>query len=384
MRRFCFFVIVLLLPLGVNAHEIAEGAAPFDKSEKCEECHALIYEEWQSSMHAMSSLHKDNAHKAVYEKRSAALLAKGQSVSYMCATCHMPMAENIADLMAGKAQPDGTKWQELEGTGCTFCHRIEAIVEGEQLNHYKLNKDGAYGVSNPAEKAPHKTIKSAIFGDGQVCMGCHSHLVNPKGASICVMKEEGQANCVTCHMPKTEGSPASNSSKDSHMDHGILGGHDMEMLKKAVSLEGSVEGKGETRTVNITVSNKISHAFPSTNPMRMAFLKVTAVDKNGTIVWENFKESPMEDKQALFFKAFQGGGQVGVPSWEAEGVAFDTRLKAGEKRTITYTLPKGEITTIKAVVIYRLFAPQAVDKMGIPQDGINDNNYIVAQKDLIF
>ena len=384
MKGLCFLVMFLLLPITVKAHEIAEGAAPFEKSEKCAECHAMIYEEWQSSMHALSSLHKDNAHKAVYEKRSAALLAKGESGNYMCAVCHMPMAENLTDLIAGSAQPDVNKWQESEGIGCAFCHRIEAVVEGEQFNHYKLNKDGAFGVSSPAEKASHKTIKSEMFGNGQVCMGCHSHLVNPKGASICVMKEEGQDNCITCHMPKTEGAPSANSSKDSHLNHGILGGHDAEMLKKAVTIGGSVEAKGNTKTVSIIVSNTISHTFPSTNPMRMAFVKVTAVDKNGATVWENFKESPMEDKQALFFKAFQGAGQAGVPSWEAEGTAFDTRLKAGEKRTLTYTLPKGEITTIKAVVIYRLFAPQAIEKMGIPKDGINDNSYIVAQKELIF
>lgn len=388
MQKLCFFLIILLFPFGIKAHEIPDGAAPFEKSETCASCHSAIYEEWQSSMHAQSSIHKDNAHKAVFEKRSAALSAKGESAGYMCATCHMPMAENITDLISGNAQPDKTKWQEQEGTGCTFCHRIVEVVHGEQMNHYKLNKDAAYGTADPppaAEKAPHKTFKSEIMANGQVCMGCHSHLINSKGASICVMKEEGRGgNCITCHMPKTEGTPTSDVLKETHLAHSMLGGHDNEMLAKAISLEGNVEGKGDKKTVNITITNKITHSFPSTNPMRMAYLKVTALDDKGKKVWENFKKSPMEDKQALFFKTFKKGDQVGVPSWEAEGTAFDTRIKAGEKRTISYTLPKGKITTVKLAVLYRLFPPQAIDKMGIPKDGINDAAYVAATEELIF
>ena len=384
MQKLCFFLIILLFPISAKAHEIPKGAAPFEKSESCAPCHSAIYDEWQSSMHAQSSIHKDNAHKAVYKKRSAALSAKGETATYMCATCHMPMPENLSDLMTGNAQPDEAKWQEQEGTGCTFCHRIEEVVPGEQFNHYKLNKDATYGVNNPAEKAPHKTFKSEIMGNGEICMGCHSHLVNPKGASICVMKEERNGNCITCHMPERDGAPTSDVSKETHLDHSLLGGHDNDMLVKAITLEGNVEEKGDKKTVNITITNKISHSFPSTNPMRMAFLKVTAIDSKGTIVWENFKVSPMEDKEALFFKAFKKGDQVGVPSWEAEGTAFDSRLKAKEKRVVSYSLPKGEITTVKLAVIYRLFPPQAIVKMGIPKDGINNASYVVATKELIF
>lgn len=116
--------------------------------------------------------------------------------------------------------------------------------------------------------------------------------------------------------------------------------------------------------------------------MRIAFVKVVAKDKEGKKVWENFTESPLEDKQALFFKAFKAGEKKGVPSWAADGVAFDTRLKAGETRTITYPLEDQAISQVDVMLIYRLFPPKALKAFAIPQDGVNEKIYPVAKMSL--
>lgn len=382
--RFAVPAVVSLL-CGLSAahgHELPEGAVPLAQSEQCGGCHPQIFKEWQESFHAKSSAHKDAAHKTMHQAFVKAMTAQGKPGNYHCANCHAPMSDNLADLMAGKAEPDSGNATQAEGVGCAFCHRIEAVVEKKNFNQYKLNKDGAYHTSRPAnEKAAHKTAQSPLFADSTVCMGCHSHYINPKEAPICVMSEEGKGNCISCHMPQAEGGPAAASAAKSHRSHRMMGGHDLEMLKQAVSLEAGIKTEGKQKVLTVEVKNIIEHTFPSTNPMRMAFVKVVVKDKAGTVIWENFKTDPMaEDKQAVFCKAFKAGDKVGVPSWEAEGVAFDTRLKTGETRSLTYTLDNPAASTVEVELFYLLFPPKAIDGFGIPKDGVNEKKYSVAKK----
>jgi len=365
-----------------QAHQLPEGAAPLEKSEQCSACHPEIYKEWQESYHAKSSAHKDSAHKAVHDAFSKFLTGQGKKANYHCANCHAPMSDNLKELMSGEAAPDSGNWTQTDGVGCSFCHRIEAVSEGKSFNQYKLNKDGAYHTSRPASgKTPHPAGTSPLFADGQVCMGCHSQYVNPHEVPICAMTEEGVGNCVACHMPQAEGAPAVGSAAKTHTLHRMPGGHDLDMLQKAASLDLRVETKGKERAVVIEVKNTTEHTFPSTNPMRMVFVKVRAKDKSGAVIWENFKEDPLkEDKQAVFFKAFKAGERVGVPSWEAESLAFDTRLKTGETRRLSYPIYSPEISVVEAEVVYLLFPPKALDGFGIPKDGVNDKRWSVAKK----
>lgn len=376
-------VASLLCALSASAHELPDGAEPLQKSEQCAACHPQIAKEWQESFHAKSSVHKDSAHNAMHKSFTKAMISQGKKANYHCATCHAPMADNLKALMSGEAEPDSGNWTQTEGIGCTFCHRIEVINKGKSFDQYKLNKDGAYHTSRPANpKAAHKTAQSALFADGQVCMGCHSQYVNPHEVPVCVMTEEGKGNCITCHMPQAEGGKAIGSAGATHLLHRFPGGHDVTMLQKAVELKVNVENKeGKERAISVQVKNTTEHTFPSTNPMRMAFVKVRAKDKSGAVIWENFKEDPLkEDKQAVFFKAFKAGEKVGVPSWEAEGLAFDTRLKIGETRSLSYPIFSPAVSEVEAELIYLLFPPKAFDAFGIPKDGVNDKRFSVLKK----
>jgi len=380
-------VVFLLCGLSAAyANELPEGAASFQQSQECASCHPQIFKEWQESFHAKSSTHKDAAHKAMHRAYVKAMKAQGKPGDYHCGNCHTPMADNLADLMSGKAEPDSTNPTETEGIGCAFCHRIEQVVEKERFNQYKLNKDGAYHTSRPASaKAPHKTAQSPLFADGEVCMGCHSRYVNHKSMSICALTEcgAGKANCITCHMEEVKGAPAAGSTAATHRSHRLMGGHDIEVLKKAATLDAEITADGEKKVLNVEVKNIIEHSFPSTNPMRMVVVKIVARDKADQVIWENFKKNPLkEDKQAVFFKAFKAGDKVGVPYWEADGIAFDTRLKAGKSRTLSYPLDNPAISTVDVTLIYMLFPPKAIEAFGIPKDGVNEKKYPVAKKTL--
>ncbi len=377
-----FFALMYLAgsALSGSAHQLPDGAEKLTKSEDCSGCHTAIYSEWKASMHANSSPFKDNAHNAVRLKNADATQLAGKTPTYHCGNCHTPMADNLPDLMSGKSQLDSNNWTHTEGTGCTFCHRIESIIPGKAFNQYSLNRDGSFNVPNPSGKAPHKTAKSELFSNGEVCMGCHSHMLNAKGAPICVMNDEGASNCLPCHMTEADGAPAAGSVKKTHFSHALSGGHDLEMLRKAVSLDMHVDSAATSDKVTVTLNNISGHTFPSTQPMRIAFLKLTAEDVNGKVVWSNIKESPMEDMQSFFAKMFKAGEEKGVPPWKAEAVAMDTRLKKGETRTLTYTVPAENVKTISASLIYRLFAAPAIKMMEIPADGKNDKTYMVVTK----
>ncbi|WP_446007916.1 multiheme c-type cytochrome [Candidatus Electrothrix sp.] len=365
------------------SHELPEGAVPLARSEECASCHPTIYKEWMESFHAKSSALENPAHGAVHQAFVQAMEEKGKKGNYHCANCHTPMADNIKELMAGTAELDSKNWTHTEGTGCTFCHRIESIIEKDKFNQYKLNKDGAIHTSRPAKKGlPHATRQSDLFAEGKVCMGCHSHKINSNDVAICQMKDEVQGNCLECHMPKIAGRSTVGTDGKTHRSHKMPGGHDKEMLKKAASLDATISSEGEERSLVVTVQNMIKHTFPSTNPMRIAFVKVVAKDKEGKKIWENFKESPLEDKQALFFQAFRAGEKKGVPSWAAEGIAFDTRLKAEETRTMTYPLADPTIAQVDVMLIYRLFPPKAIKGFAIPEDGVNEKAHIIAIKSL--
>jgi hypothetical protein len=81
-------------------------------------------------------------------------------------------------------------------------------------------------------------------------------------------------------------------------------------------------------------------------------------------------------------KAFKAGKILGVPPWKAEKVGMDTRVRNGEKRTITYRIPSGNIKNFQIVLIYRLFPPKAIEKMGVPRNGINEKNHVVLKKEI--
>ncbi|NOY54086.1 MAG: hypothetical protein GXP58_10800, partial [Deltaproteobacteria bacterium] len=365
-----FISLLIFFPTLSFAHAIPQGAVSFTPSRSCKGCHPAIFEEWNSSIHARSSLHKDPAHRAVYRKFIAARKKAGKPGNYHCGSCHTPMAKNLKALMSGKAQPDPSARMEREGVGCTFCHRIEAIIHRKNFNRYRISRERTFAVSSPSGKAPHKTRGSALFAKGRLCMGCHSHMVNPKGTPICVMKTEGAGNCLSCHMEKKEGAPAVGSAKKTHRSHFIMGGHDPEMLKKSVNLSGRITTANGKKELKITLANRTPHSFPATNPMRMAFLRITARNARDEMIWSNFSKGPMEDKQGVFLKAFAAGTQVGVPAWKADRIAFDKRLKAGEKRHLTYRLP-AETEKVTLTLFYRLFTPKAIRKLAIPAVGLN-------------
>ncbi len=354
---FFAFLLLLIFPAGALAHKLPAGFKGFKDSASCAPCHKTIYDEWSRSMHSMSGRKSDPAHNAVFLAFSQFMAKSGKKAPYFCGSCHAPAA----------GRPAGVKetYSSAPDIPCSFCHSVESVSEGKALNTYSLSTGITSAGAVSGASAPHAVRKWSFALPSEMCLGCHGKMKNGKGTVICSMDLEGHSDCVNCHMPKTPGAPWSYAAKktaiaseDTHFSHLFPGGHDTDMLKKAVSL--SLVARSGKLLVNI--KNRTPHFFPSTSPMRAAFVKVELIGKDGKILMTS--PAPLPGRKVLFMRVFTAGDKKGVPPWMAEK-AVDSRIKAGETRTLTYDIPNGAVRA-RAGVYYRLFTPPAAANFGIP------------------
>ncbi len=349
--------LLLILPAWASAHKLPAGFKGFKDSASCAPCHKTIYDEWSMSMHSKSDRASDLAHNAVFSAFTQFMAASGKKAANFCGSCHNPAA----------GLPTGAKnaYSSMPGIPCTFCHSVEGISVGKAFNTYSLSTSMTSSEAVSGTSAPHAVSKWSFNSPSEMCLGCHGRMKNGKGTIICSMDLEGHSDCVKCHMEDLPGAPWSYSAKktsipakETHFSHLFPGGHDIDMLKKGISL--SLKTNSGKLLVNI--KNENPHYFPSTSPMRATFVKVELLDKDGKILFASPAPSP--GQKELFMRVFTAGRKKGVPPWLAEK-ALDSRIKAGETRTLTYGLPSGAVRA-RAALYYRLFTPAAAAKFGIP------------------
>ncbi|MGA2192989.1 MAG: multiheme c-type cytochrome [Nitrospirota bacterium] len=386
------FIGIFSFPLAAQAHEISGTFDGFERPEYCGGCHKAIYDEWAASMHSKSSPYSDPVHAAAYKAYSMRTSVSGQPAMkpgdglakpidrpYFCGSCHTPTASNMTSLLSGRSGPDPSNRTDTDGVTCSFCHKVTGLNEGARFHTYKISS-GIKGnedlIANPGG-APHQVIKSDFTASFKMCMGCHGKLVNSKGAVICSADLEGYSDCLPCHMPEAEGSPANGSAKKTHAWHGIAGGHDPDMLKKGAVLSLAKE----MGRLLVLLKNPNPHFFPTANPMRMAYVKVEFLDGAGKVLYANFNSDPSEDPKCMLMKVFYSGGKKGVPAWEAEGVASDTRLTDNEERTLVYLVPK-EAVLARAVLYYRLISPRMLESLRLKPDGQLEKPQVVSSAEL--
>ena len=76
-------------------------------------------------------------------------------------------------------------------------------------------------------------------------------------------------------------------------DHSVGGGHDQPMLERAVLFDLSVEPKKDGNlAINANLTNQQPHVLPTGAPFRNMYLKVTAYDAKGQVVWQNARVTP--------------------------------------------------------------------------------------------
>ncbi len=325
----------------------------------CKKCHPTITQEFETSMHKKSSIYDDKVHKAVWDKHPAK--AKG---NYKCAKCHTP---NIQD-----------EKSKHGGITCLSCHTIKDVEKHPKSNNniYSNKPKTFYSAEagRENEKVIYKkttswfgmnvtTVGSAYhdidytnknYYDGQMCMGCHSHKQNSHKFEVCSTEEAGakntKSNCITCHMPRIDGTATTVRKSAQHAFHGFAGARvKPEMLSKHVELSLNKSTNG----FDVTIENKAPHKLLS-HPLRVVQLRATIVRGKEKIALQTH----------TFVKIIGHEGKPAMP-WVATEVLKDNMIKANEKRIVSFSdnLQSGD--TLELKLGFYIVNPKALKKLNL-------------------
>ena len=194
--------------------------------------------------------------------------------------------------------------------------------------------------------------------NGNVCIGCHSHKMNKHKLNVCSTNLDNEmdgANCVSCHMPKVEGSVSNLNERKQHTFHGFAGSHyNQDMLSKYVDI--SLLRQIDNFIVNI--DNRSSHAL-LLHPLRVAVLKVSVIRDNKTTKLKN----------ETFVRIIGHEGKPAMP-WAASTTLKDTMIKANEKRSVIYDFKLQRGDKVNVVLGWFLVNPKAVKKLNLQNEEI--------------
>ncbi len=255
------------------------------RAESCGQCHREIYDEWKTSIHAQA--YQDPFFQAYWKK---------DKHIWVCLNCHTPLenqqATLIKDIPRGRVEkahqepnPQYDAEYQKEGVTCAACH----VRDGAILGPFD---DSA---------APHPTQFDPAFRTTQVCYRCHNvisgpvqfYRIGPCGTYAeyegkFFMKERGMI-CQSCHMleitrPVAEGGPIRQGRQ-----HHWRGGHDPEMIKRAVAIQvvadPSTPRAGEKVRVVMTLINAgAGHKLPTGDPDRHFTVEFAVEDQHQQIL----------------------------------------------------------------------------------------------------
>jgi hypothetical protein len=195
-------------------------------SRQCAECHAQPYAEWSASWHAQAWTDVE------VRKQSNDFSNKD------CIDCHSPQPVLVSGL-GERVLPRQTR--QIEGVDCITCH---------------LAPDGRIaGTLDNASAACRPTAARELL-QPEFCAGCHNQhgTVDQWKASRYAQPGPGYQDCLSCHMPHRDGDPSKGR------DHTMHGGHDLELVRRAVELRASREAEG----VVVEVENVgAGHNYPT-------------------------------------------------------------------------------------------------------------------------
>ena len=209
MKHISIFLF-LIFSTSIFANNSVDEFAP---SQDCKACHSKIYDEFYTSMHANSTPQKDPIHRAVWNKHPKNLKFQ----QYSCGKCHTPTANNLDDMLTKglQALPTASNETHQAGISCAYCHRIKGIELNSTPSNTNIISEQEkkyYGTLKTNQSSPYHQIMTTgneHMANGDVCLGCHSHKKNKFNLNVCVTdikNGENGGNCVSCHMPKIEGS----------------------------------------------------------------------------------------------------------------------------------------------------------------------------------
>ena len=311
------------------------------RAESCGTCHREIYDEWKTSIH--SRAYEDPFFQA-YWKRDRNI--------WICLNCHTPLENQqptlIKEIPRGRVEkaiqvpnPHYDPEYQKEAITCAACHVREGVILGPFDDSV----------------APHPTKFDPSFRTTQVCYRCHNvvsgpaqlYRVGPCGTYAeyegkFFMQERGMI-CQSCHMPEVERPVANGGPIRQGRRHLWRGGHDPEMIKRAVAVQVKTDPvtpkAGEQVRFTLTLINAgAGHKIPTGDPDRHFTVEFSVQDQQGKVL---DRQTDTMGRWIL---------------WQPAIVElYDNRLLplASRDYTFSYRLPteQGKVT-LKALVRYHI------------------------------
>lgn len=405
ISKFLLFPSLCIIWLFGSFSAIAETPIHQVSSETCEICHNEIYNQWKGSMHAQSTALNDPIHGTFYGMVIGDPTKEGvkskKGTYPVCLQCHAPNAAK------DKTTKLDAKPAYSEGVNCVACHTLsefkgtkgkdgkmalglqayETSTSLQGPNGFKtelaIENDMFGGAADDGDQMPNPhlgkpvdlggtTIASmpmegnpSLMKTNDACMGCHDKRSNANKVPLCrtgdeYVKSDTEVTCSSCHMPISNGLAS----------HEMGGGHDIAMLRRSVVFSVSSEKQGDKLNTVVTMKNKQSHSLPTGAPFRNIYMKLTAYDANGKVLWENAKGHPAkEDPKAYLMYELLDDKGVHAPPPMATKLGLDSRLKAYETRNLTYDIPAKNVTLVRGELFYNLLWPGLVKKFTkLPKD----------------
>ena len=364
--KILLLVILLLLEL---------SAGDYIKSNTCKACHPTIYSEFYNSSHRKSSIYEDPIHKAIWD-----LHPNKKDEKYTCAKCHTPSdLELLNNLKENKkALPIKNEVQTQEAISCVYCHSIKNIEEHTKVNnniltnqkkvYYSANEENKklkdkkfenetsmFGMMKKKSGSPfhHIDYSNEDYYTGKMCMGCHNKLQNDNNFNLCEVNMKAvdrneEKNCISCHMPKVEGSATSIKITKTHRFHGFSSStNNQDLLAKYIK----IDFKQNLSTFEISIKNEASHNL-FLQPLRVALLKVSILKDNKII----------KKEQRDFVRIIGKDGKATMP-WLANSEVKNTMIKANEKRVLTFDYRLDKTNTVEVVFGYYKVNPKMLKKL---------------------
>ena len=360
---------------------VVNVSAELTRNETCKMCHPQIYKEYQTSAHRKSTIYEDEIHKNIWEMHPA-----NKKEKYACAKCHTPGDVRILKaLKEGKsAMPQNDK-KHHEAISCITCHSVQGIKKNPKshdeivlVNNDKkrptlfaaneafrdsdeiyVRQRSMFGQFKCKSRSPHHDLRynNEIFYTGKICLGCHSHKENKLGQNICTTDDDGaideESNCITCHMPKVEGSYGSVQMTKKHRFHGFAGLRNKpEMMAKYLKMSFKQTKIG----FEVTLENEAKHNL-LLHPLRLGLLKVKVISNSIVI---NLKQIP-------FFRILGTKGKPSMP-WLATEVVKENMLKADEIKTYKYDTLVKDGDKVEVEFGYFLVNPKMLKKLKLTEN----------------
>jgi hypothetical protein len=222
----------------------------FTTSAQCRDCHVEPYREWEASWHAHAWTDPD------------VRALSNDFANTDCIDCHAPRPVFETGIGA-RVLPRSAR--RAEGVDCIACHALPAPPgEAPRMAGTLARLD----VPCRPEIVP--DLSRAEF-----CAPCHDQHQTVEQWRATSYAEQG-IGCIECHMPFRDGDP------NKGRDHTMHGGHDIELVRSAVTLSARRDG---TRVVVAVANVAAGHHFPTDERSRAADVFWRPLESGGETEW---------------------------------------------------------------------------------------------------